>query len=69
MSLKGRSDDELKEIFDQFDADNSGFISRTELLDVIRALAQKLDVDDDSCKVACKVRVRRVVWMDFSGLL
>lgn len=43
---------EAKEIFDQWDTDDSGCVSKQELLNVLNALADKMNIDKDECKAS-----------------
>jgi len=52
--FKDCDDERLKAIFDQWDKDDSGFISRKELLDVLMALKDKMGIDEDECKASTK---------------
>ena len=58
MAFAGLSQDQLKEVFGQFDADNSGFVERQELLNILNKLAGQLQIDECECKASTKVRER-----------
>lgn len=47
--MSGPSDDDVKQVFEQFDADNSGFIDKAEIQKVCEALgveASSADIED-----------------------
>ena len=60
MAFAGLSESQLKEVFDTFDADGSGFISRQELLNILTKLAEvgAIDADSDECKASTAVSER-----------
>lgn len=49
---KEMGEDQARKIFDQWDADGSGFVDRQELLNILLALAKDLGVDEDECKAS-----------------
>jgi len=56
MAFCGMSEDLLKQAFEAFDADKSGFIDRAEMLNVMNRLAEigAINADSDECKASTK---------------
>lgn len=50
MSLDCVPDEELKPIFDSFDADGSGRIDIPELVNVLMKIRDQLNMDEEDCK-------------------